>query len=271
VTEVTKRGDSQHGRLDSYRIEINLRSRIFATVGEGKFLAEFGTCPQRRKKMKAIRAALLLLGCIALLGAITAQAITFDKATKVTFDQPVEVPGTVLPAGTYTFTILNMAGSRNVVQIFNEDRSQLITTILAIHNYRLQPTGETVIHFEERPAGNPQALKAWFYPGFSYGIEFVYPEKKAMEIAQAANEAVPAETELATTPERMMTVPLVAVTPEQKEEPVEQAIETEPPTEQKEVAEELPKTASEIPLIALLGVMGVVVGFGLKRFAAQAR
>jgi hypothetical protein len=221
--------------------------------------------------MRAIRAALLLLGGIALLGVMTAQADTFNKATKVTFDQPVEVPGTVLPAGTYTFTILNMAGSRNIVQIFNEDRTHLITTILAIHNYRLQPTGETVINFAERPAGTPQAVKAWFYPGFNYGVEFVYPVKKAMEIAQAANEVVPAETELATSPEQMKSVPLVAVTPQQKEEPVEQAIETQAPTGHNEVAEELPKTASEIPLIALLGVIGVVVGFGLKRMAAQAR
>ncbi len=221
--------------------------------------------------MKAIRVALLLLGGIALLSVMTAQANTFDKATKVTFDQPVEVPGTVLPAGTYTFTIHPSLGSRNIVQIFNEDRTKLITTILAIHNYRLEPTGETVIKFAERPADRPQALKAWFYPGHSYGVEFVYPEKKALEIAEASNEVVPAETEVATTPEEMKTVPLVAVTPQQKEEPVEQAIEMQPPTEQKQVAEELPKTASEIPLIALLGVIGVVVGFGLKRVTAQAR
>lgn len=221
--------------------------------------------------MKAIRAALLLLGGIALVGALAVQADTFNKATKVTFNQPVEVPGKVLPAGTYTFTMLDMAGSRNVVQIFNEDRTQLITTILAIHNYRLQPTGEPVINFEERPAGTPQALKAWFYPGFAYGVEFVYPEKKAMEIAQAAHEVVPAETREATTTEELKTVPLVAVTPQQKREPVEQAIETQPPTEQKQVAQELPKTASEMPLIALLGIIGVVVGFGLKRVAARVR
>ena len=221
--------------------------------------------------MKAIRAALLLLGGIALLGVMTAQASTLDKATKVTFDQPIEVPGMVLPAGTYTFTIHPSLGSRNIVQIFNEDRTKLITTILAIHNYRLEPTGETVITFAERPADRPQALKAWFYPGHGYGVEFVYPEQKAMEIAEASNEVVPAETEVATTPEEMKSVPLVAVTPEQKTEPVEQAIETQPPAGQKEVAEELPKTASEIPLIVLLGAIGVIAGLGVRRFAVRAR
>lgn len=221
--------------------------------------------------MKAIRAALLMLGIVALLGVMAVQASTLDKATKVTFDQPVEVPGMVLPAGTYTFTIHPSLGSRNIVQIFNEDRTKLVTTILAIHNYRLEPTGETVIEFAERPADRPQAVKAWFYPGFNHGVEFVYPEQKAMEIAQASNEVVPAETEVATTAEELKTVPLVAVTPEQKTEPIEQAIETKAPAEQKEVAEELPKTASDMPLIALLGVIGIVGGFGLRRLVNQAR
>jgi LPXTG-motif cell wall-anchored protein len=219
--------------------------------------------------MKAIRAALLLLGCITLLGAMAAQAQPLNKATKVTFDQPVAVPGMVLPAGTYTFTILDMAGSRNIVQIFNEDRTKLVTTILAIHNYRLEPTGETVIHFAESPAGTPQALKAWFYPCFNYGVEFVYPEKKAMEIAEASKEVVPAEKEEVTSIQGLKSVPLVAVTPEQKEEPLEQAIETEPPAG--ETAEKLPTTGSEMPLIALFGVIGIAAGFGLKRFAVQGR
>ena len=217
--------------------------------------------------MKAIRVALLVLGGIALLGVMAAQASTLDKATKVTFDQPVEVPGMVLPAGTYTFTIHPSLGSRNIVQIFNEDRTKLVTTILAIHNYRLEPAGETVITFAERTADRPQALKAWFYPGFNHGVEFVYPEQKAIEIAEASNEVVPAETEVATTSEEMKNVPLVAVTPQQKQEPIEQAFETQPPAGQKEVAEELPTTGSEMPLILLLGMFGVVAGLGLRRFA----
>lgn len=217
--------------------------------------------------MRAIRAA-LLLGCIALVGALAAQAQPLNKLTKVTFNAPVQVPGMVLPAGTYSFTIHESLGSRNVVQIWNADKTELITTILAIHNYRLQPTGETVITFHERPADRPQAVKAWFYPGHTYGIEFVYPKEKALEIAEASQEAVIAETETPT-PSTMETVPLVAVTPEQTEEPVEQAVETEPPT--RRVAEELPKTASETPLIALLGVFSLAVGFGMRRFAIRAQ
>lgn len=219
--------------------------------------------------MKASKAMSIVLGLIMFAGvvAIQAQAQTFDKKTTLTFSHPVAVPGTVLPAGTYTFTILDSFGIRNIVQIWNEDKTNLITTILAIPNYRLEPTGETVIEFRERPAGTPQALKAWFYPGHGYGIEFVYPKKEAVQIAQASNEVVPAET-VEPTPSTLQTVPLVAVTPQGKEEPIAQAF-PEKAAEAPLVAKELPKTASPLPLIALLGALSLAIGFGVRRFASK--
>lgn len=210
---------------------------------------------------------LLLLGLV-LGGAIATrtQAQTFNKTTKVTFSQPVAVPGTTLPAGTYTFTILDTPGSRNIVQIWNADKTELITTILAIPNYRLEPTDETVIEFRERPADRPQAVKAWFYPGHTYGIEFVYPKEEAIELAKTEKEPVPAEVTLPT-PSTMKSVPLFAVTPQGEEEALAQAF----PEQAKEVAQTLPKTASPLPLIGLLGLMFVLGGLGLRRFAAKAR
>ena len=223
--------------------------------------------------MKASKVVSLVLGLIVFAGvvAIQAQAQTFNKRTTVTFNQPVAVPGQVLPAGTYTFTILDSFGIRNIVQIWNEDKTNLIATILAIPNYRLEPTGETVIEFSERPANQPQALKAWFYPGHGHGIEFVYPKREAIQIAQASNEVVPAEA-VEPTPSTLKTVPLIAVTPEQKEEPIAEAIQTTPAAKTAEpvaVAQELPKTASPTPLIALLGVLSLAIGLGIRRFAPK--
>ena len=63
-------------------------------------------------------------------------------------------------------------------------------TILAIPNYRLRATDKTVITFRERPAGQPEALRAWFYPGRNWGEEFVYPKAKAIELAKATNTPV---------------------------------------------------------------------------------
>jgi hypothetical protein len=76
----------------------------------------------------------------------------WNKATKVTFSAPIEVPGRVLSAGTYWFTLMDSPSDRNIVQIWNSDRTQLLTMILAIPDYRLQPTGKTVMKFEERPS-----------------------------------------------------------------------------------------------------------------------
>jgi hypothetical protein len=97
-------------------------------------------------------------------------AQTWNKRTSVTFRGPVEIPGPdaqVLPAGTYVFRLLDSQSDRHIVQIFNKDESHLYATILAIPNYRLRPTDQTVMTFAERAAGEPQAIRAWFYPGAS--------------------------------------------------------------------------------------------------------
>ena len=114
----------------------------------------------------------------------------------VTFSGPVEIPGVhltgwgVLPAGTYVFKILDSQSDRHIVQIFNQDEKTVFATILAIPNYRLKATGKTVMTFRERPAGEPEALRAWFYPGRNWGEEFVYPKARAIELARGKHAAV---------------------------------------------------------------------------------
>jgi hypothetical protein len=198
-----------------------------------------------------------------------AQADRWNKRTILTFSQPIEVPGKVLPAGTYTFRLLDSTSYRHIVQIWNEDGTQLITTIIAIPNYRLEPTAETVIKFHERPGDSPEALRAWFYPGDESGQEFVYPKTRAIQLAQASNEIVPAET-VEPTESTLQTVPLVAITPEKKEEPVTEAIQILPlHPENLTPAPALPKTGSSIPLIGLLGMASIGLAFGLKMLAKQ--
>src|ERR1700674_1515467 len=227
--------------------------------------------------MKIVKTLLVVLGLALLVGILVspAQADQWNKKTILTFSQPIEVPGKVLPAGTYTFKLLDSMSYRHIVQIWSEDGMKLITTILAIPNYRLEPTGETVIKFHERPGDAPDALRAWFYPGDNFGQEFVYPKTRAIQLAQASNEIVPAET-VEPTESTLNTVPLVAITPEKKEEPVTEAIQVLPLRHPEEstpapvtVAKELPKTASSIPLIGLLGLASIGLAFGLKLLAKQ--
>jgi hypothetical protein len=229
--------------------------------------------------MKTVKAVFCLLA-IMLLGATvvpSAQADTWNKKTVVTFSQAVEVPGKILPAGTYTFKLLDSPSDRHIVQIFNEDGSQIITTILAINNYRLQPAGETIMKFGERPGDSPEALRAWFYPGDNFGQEFVYPKVRAIQLAQTTKENVPAVTAETLDDNSMKTVPIVAETPDQKEVEVNTVIQTTPAVAAVETpapvavaavkeTEELPQTASSMPLIAMLGGLSISLALGLKLF-----
>jgi hypothetical protein len=116
----------------------------------------------------------MLLGSSSLLP--SAKADEWNKKTVVTFNVAVEVPGKVLPEGKYVFKLADSQSDREIVQIFTEDESELITTTLAVRAYRLEPTSNTVITLEERPPGRPEAVKRWFYPADNYGFEFMYPK-----------------------------------------------------------------------------------------------
>jgi hypothetical protein len=116
----------------------------------------------------------------------------WNKKTIVTFDHRVEIPGgKVLPAGRYVFKLLDLASDRNIVQIFNEDQTHLYANIVAIPNYRLQPTDKTVMTFRARAPGSAEAIRAWFYPGANWGQEFVYPRTRAVKLAKLTNKPVP--------------------------------------------------------------------------------
>ena len=228
--------------------------------------------------------ALVVLVAVALLGTMalpSARADTWNKKTVVTFSQAVEVPGKILPAGTYTFKLLDSPSDRHIVQIFNADGSQIITTILAINNYRLEPKGDTVMKFSERPGDEPDALRAWFYPGDNFGQEFVYPKARAIQLAQTTKVAVPAVAVEVIDEDAIKTAPIVAVTPEQEQVEVSTVIQTTPPVAAAATpapvavvatpapvavkeTEELPQTGSSIPLIALFGGLSIGVAVGLK-------
>jgi len=216
----------------------------------------------------------VLLLCIGLLVVVLpATAGQWDKATTVTFSAPVELPNIVLQPGTYVFRLLDVPGDRHVVQVFNAEETHLYTTILAIPNNRLKPTDKTLMPFEERRAGTPEAMHAWFYPGDNFGQEFVYPKARAAEIAQAANEPVlAAEMKPNATPEELMAAPLLTIPPANNEiakrfelEPREPITwETPPLTVPAPEPVELPKTASPFPLIGLLGLGSLGLGAALR-------
>jgi hypothetical protein len=234
--------------------------------------------------MKLFKAA-TTVGCMALMGTVLVPGVKADdwnRKTVITFSGPVEIPGVhltgwgVLPAGTYVFKILDSQSDRHIVQIFSKDEKTVYATILAIPNYRLKATDKTVITFRERPAGEPEAIRAWFYPGRNWGEEFVYPKMKAIEIAKTTNVAVLATTaevktevekpEEAAVVAQLQQAPIIAVKPSGEEVAVAEVV-TPPPAEVAMAApaeRALPETASSMPLIALLGLLALGGALALR-------
>ena len=207
------------------------------------------------------------VGLTAIAFAPAARADEWNKRTVMTINEPIQVPNRVLPPGKYVVKLLDSPSDRHIVQIFNADETHLITTILAMPNYRLEPSGKTVFTFWETPPGQPPALRAWFYPGDNYGQEFAYPKSVATQIAAVAKAPVP--TTEATQPQELPTAPVTTTPPPPAPAP-EVAQNTPPPPAPQQPApapappQELPKTGSPYPLIGLAGI-GALGMFALLR------
>jgi hypothetical protein len=252
-----------------------------------------------------------MIGALALTGAgliatsfvPRAHADQWNKMTIVTVNQPIIAGSKVLDPGTYVWKLMDSPSDRHIVQIYDKDQQHLEETILAVPNYRLQPTGRTQFGFWETPAGQPKALRSWFYPGDNFGQEFAYPKGEAMQIAAATNQPVPttyAQNEAELTTARVGTVdkvgterelpqqtPPATTTMAKKTEPAVPAATTPQPTEpepaatpQPNTAERaatpqatpqattLPHTASPYPLFGMIGLLALA-GYGAMTVLAK--
>jgi hypothetical protein len=216
-----------------------------------------------------------ILPGLALLGATLVAPLVmadeFEKKTVVHVMEPLQLPTMVLEPGQYVFRLMDNP-DRHIVLIYDADGTHLVTKVMAVPNLRLRPTGKTAFQFWETPAGQPKALRAWFYPGDNFGQEFVYRKTKSIEIAQIVHApvlAVVAEKEA-----EIETAPIVRVDEKGTEMPVakEEVVvaRNEPPAEPVVTAAaepqaapaELPHTASPYPLMALFGLLSLAA-FGL--------
>lgn len=231
-------------------------------------------------------------------GLAAAQGTLADRKTNVTFSGPVSIPGATLPAGTYVFRIADSPANRNIVQIFNKDESKLITTLLAVPAERLEPEGDPVVSFKETPADRPPAVRYWYYAGEKAGNEFIYPRAQAMMIARASGESVssfdtdsndldawrkggvskvtastepqpaasttatpepaPAPTTIPPAREPEMTPPAPATSA------ASQPTQPATPVGTSGRSEVLPRTASELPMVGLIGLFALVAAFSLR-------
>jgi len=237
------------------------------------------------------------IALMAVVGVGIAAAAQWDKKTIITTDEVMQVPGTTLQPGTYVIRLADSDSNRHIVQFFDKDEKHIITTILAIPNERVRPTGKSVFAFWEVPAGQPKALRAWFYPGDNFGQEFAYPKLEADRISASNNNVeVPiaestekTKTEVATvTPAEPVAIEPAPPPPPPAAEPAPGPVEIaaspqEPPavtsvpaappapatvyrddTPKIATAERLPKTASNAPVYGLIGLLAIAGALALK-------
>ena len=124
-------------------------------------------------------AAALVLG--AALFTPFARAQEGRQLTKMTFDQPVQIPGHVLAAGTYWFQVADPSHGMDTVQVLNE-RKDVVTTLMTVPITRVYTDyrGDGRVEFFDR-GGGPFALDFWFYPTQTEGHVFVYPQERVPE------------------------------------------------------------------------------------------
>lgn len=221
------------------------------------------------------------------------RASEFDKKTILTFPQPVQVPGAILDSGTYVIRRTNPGGNPDVVSFFNRDETHVYATAKAIPTERPNPAEKPQVTFTETASGSPEALKKWYYPGDLTGEEFVYPKGQLTMMANNrelqtsrstvsdSGAAAPAPTEEMTpnTEEKQGTVennqpvetaqtrnpaPEPPATSESQTTQSQTETQTTPAT-QPNAPERLPATASNIPLLCLIGAAAFSFGLGLKK------
>ena len=250
------------------------------------------------KRFSWFMGAVVMLGLTALQPALRADA--WDRKTVITTSQPLEVPGVVLPAGTYVMKLLDSSSNRHIVQIMNERQNRLFALTMAIPTERLRPTDKTVLTMYEGSQGAPPALRTWYYPGDTIGQEFLYSHREAARISERTGVTVPevgtekAATVAAAEPlqseaergepvlvARAEPAPVAAPEPIAAPEPQQPAAETQnapanssqtrSSDEVTTASDSLPKTAGNGPLAGLLGGLSLAAALGMRRKMKRSR
>jgi len=229
------------------------------------------------------------------------------RLTILTFSQPVQLPGMTLPAGKYRFEMADINNAAHTVRVLSEDGTKVLGTFSTVPTSTptrdLRDT-DTVVMFAERPAGQPQAAKEWYYPQRSIGEEFVYPKAQALALAQAnrtpvaseengkvvrveGNESTNAAAAPAASENRQSQVaenatPAPAPTPAPARQPAPAAVGTAgqntaaspAPAPARPAparpARTLPRTASQLSLFELLSVLSIVAAFSVRQLRLRA-
>lgn len=235
------------------------------------------------------RSRFTLAAAFTLLIAAPALVAQTPEASILPVNEPLEVSGQILQPGTYTIRVVKSFTNRNVVQITSQDGQKVYATALTVP-HPLEPNEEvpnTKFVFYPAEDGRPRALRTWFAadPAASGGgHDFVYDENRARELARLASSRVVSYPTQTASTEFNDTTGLSVITPEAKVEtytyvppptaiaetpaPVVTTPRIEVQTQPTQIAEaqpmEMPRTASRLPLVTLLGLASLAGAIALR-------
>lgn len=104
-----------------------------------------------------------------------AKAQLTSERTMVTFSNPVEVPGHILPAGKYYFERTQLPKiDPDVIQIFDSTGQGLVATVLCRAEIWNSPMKHPLVQMAETPAGETPRVREFVARGATYGHIFLY-------------------------------------------------------------------------------------------------
>jgi hypothetical protein len=255
-----------------------------------------------------MRALKMIGGAVALAAVLAPVAQAQDTAevrrlTILTFSAPVQLPGVTLPAGKYRFEMADINNAPHTVRVLSEDGLKVIGTFSTVPSTiatrDLRDT-DTLVMWAERPAGQPQAAKEWYYPQRSMGEEFIYPREQALAIAAANHASVASEDNgksvrvgeeqapvVAQTTTTTETAPVAASTSATENQVAQNTTPAPAPAPRPERAvgtsgqgsaaaapapapRTLPRTASPLALFELLSGLSIAGGLAVRHFRTRA-
>jgi hypothetical protein len=161
-----------------------------------------------RTRISGLACAVAVFVCL-MAAPVSAQPL--DKRTLFTFSGPVALPGITLPAGQYLFRLADPDSSRSIVQVLNADGTKPYALFFTVPAERPEPASTPEVRFMETPSDAPAAIRTWWYPGERRGYEFIFPREQARRLAVSASQPVLTTDAATTTTEQTNTPDLSRV------------------------------------------------------------
>ena len=216
----------------------------------------------------------LLLGVLCLVGvgltANTSHAEDSAKKATLTLNALTQLPGTTVAAGSYVFKQSGEQAGWNIVQVYNQDESSLVTTLLAYPNPNLSSSGQSILIYPQSTDGRTQVMEAFFFDNDPVAQQLAYPKKTADEIGAANHVRVPTTGTSDAYPSSLPSASSSWSAPlnqDAMQTPAQTSSEPPPASSSAAKNEPLPQTGSPLPLIGLIGLLALVGIVLLRRIS----